>query len=77
MVRLNNLLAVYDANDNLIYRFNYAAVMPNSMEYNGQTYYLIRPNRFLRTVTDTSGNIIKQINYDTFGNIINDTNFLW
>ena len=73
---LITLLAVYDANDNLIYRFNYASGrMPNSMEYNGQTYYLSYDQiGSLRTVTDTSGNIIKQINYDTFGNIITDTN---
>ncbi|MFP4351062.1 MAG: RHS repeat-associated core domain-containing protein, partial [Desulfococcaceae bacterium] len=40
----------------------------------GQTYYLAYdPVGSLRIVADASGNVVKQIDYDTFGNIIADT----
>ena len=70
------LLAVYDASDNLIMRFNYAdGRLPVSMIYNGSTYYLAYDQvGSLRTVTDTSGTIVKKIDYDSFGSIISDTN---
>ncbi|MBF0330144.1 MAG: RHS repeat-associated core domain-containing protein [Nitrospirae bacterium] len=70
------LLAVYDSNDNLKTRFNYADDrMPVSMTQNGQTYYLAYDQvGSLRVVTDASGNAVKKIDYDSFGNIINDTN---
>ncbi len=70
------LMAVYDANDRLIMRFNYADErVPYSMEYSGQTYYLLYDQvGSLRAVVDNAGNIIKQIDYDSFGNIINDSN---
>ena len=70
------LLAVYDGNDNLVMRFNYGDDrLPVSMTHNGSTYYLlVDPIGSLRAVTDTSGNIVKRIDYDSFGNIIVDTN---
>ena len=70
------LLAVYDASDNLLMRFNYAdGRMPVSMTYNGITYYLAYDQiGSLKAVTDTSGNIVKKIDYDSFGSIISDTN---
>lgn len=73
---LITLLAVYDANDSLVYRFNYASGrMPNSMEYSGQTFYLSYDQvGSLRTVADNLGNIVKRIDYDSFGNILSDTN---
>jgi len=69
------LLAVYDGNDNLIMRFNYADDrVPYSMEYLGQTYYLIYDQiGSLRAVVDSSGLIVKRIDYDSFGNVILDT----
>ena len=69
------LLAVFDGSDNLLMRFNYAdARMPVSMTYNSSTYYLSYDQvGSLRLVSDTSGNIVKQISYDSFGNIINDS----
>ena len=73
---LTTLLAVYDGNDNLIQRFQYAQQrMPISMTMNNQTYYLHYDQvGTLRAVTDKNHNIIKEITYDTFGNILNDTN---
>ena len=70
------LLAVYDASDNLLMRFNYAdGRMPVSMSYGGNTYYLAYDQvGSLRLVTDASGGLIKRTDYDSFGNIVNDTN---
>jgi RHS repeat-associated protein len=70
------LLAVYDASNNLIMRFNYAdGRMPVSMTYQGNTYYLAYDQiGSLKVVTDSSGNIVKKIDYDSFGTIISDTN---
>ena len=70
------LLAVYDGSDNLVMRFNYGDDrLPVSMTHNGSTYYLlVDPIGSLRAVTDTSGNIVKRIDYDSFGNILVDTN---
>ncbi len=70
------LLAVYDGNNNLISRFNYAdGRMPVSMTKGGTTYYLAYDQvGSLRAVADSTGNIVKRIDYDSFGNIISDTN---
>ncbi len=70
------LMAVYDGNDNLIMRFNYVdGRMPVSMEYSGTTYYLLYDQvGSLRAVADNMGNIVKRVDYDSFGNIVNDTN---
>ncbi len=72
---LTRLLAVYDASDNLIMRFEYAdSRMPVTMTSSGYTYYLTYDQvGSLRIVADASGNVIKRINYDSFGNIIDDT----
>ena len=70
------LLAVYDGSDNLVMRFNYAdGRLPVSMIKGGSAYYLLY-NQIgsLRAITDSSGNIVKQIDYDSFGSIIADTN---
>ena len=70
------LLAVYNGNNNLISRFNYAdGRLPASMTYAGATYYLSYDQvGSLRVVSDSTGNIIKKVDYDSFGNIIADTN---
>ena len=70
------LLAVYDASENLLMRFNYAdGRMPVSMTYNGSTYYLTYDQiGSLKAITDSFGNIIKKIDYDSFGSITSDTN---
>jgi RHS repeat-associated protein len=76
---LTTLLAIYDKDDNLLMRFNYADNrMPVSMEKNGQSYYLHYDQvGTLKLVSDNAGNIIKQVDYDSYGNVLNDsdTNF--
>ena len=73
---LTRLLAVYDAANSLVMRFAYAdGRMPVAMTRGGSTYYLsYGPVGSLRVVADTSGNVVKKIDYDAFGNILNDTN---
>ena len=73
---LTRLLAVYDGSDQLMMRFEYAdARMPVAMNKGGGTYYLTYDQvGSLRVIANASGNVIKRIDYDSFGNIINDTN---
>ena len=73
---LTTLLATYDKDNNLVQRFNYTdARMPISMTQDNQTYYLHYDQvGTLRAVSDTNHNIIKEVTYDTFGNILVDTN---
>src|SRR5208283_5678777 len=70
------LLAVYDGNDNLQMLFQYAAGrMPLAMSKNGANYYLCYDQvGSLRIVSDTSGNVMKELDYDSFGNVIYDSN---
>jgi len=73
---LTRLLAVYDGGNNLVMRFEYAdARMPAAMTKAGATYYPCYDQvGSLRIVADASGNVVKRIDYDSFGNIINDIN---
>jgi RHS repeat-associated protein len=73
---LTRLLAVYDGSDNLVMRFEYAdSRIPVTMTSGGITYYLTYNQvGSLRMVADATSNVIKRIDYDSFGNIINDTN---
>jgi RHS repeat-associated protein len=70
------LLAVYDGSDILIQRFEYAdGRMPVSMTMSGVIYTLAYDQvGSLRVVADGAGSVIKRIDYDTFGNIVGDTN---
>ncbi len=72
---LTRLLAVYDSGDNLIMRFEYAdGRMPAAMTKAGVSYYLVYDQvGSLRMVVDGSGNVVKVIDYDSFGNIISDS----
>ena len=72
---LTTLLAVYDGSDNLLMRFKYAdSRMPIAMEKQDSTFYLSYDQvGSLRAVADSSGKVVKQISYDTFGYILNDT----
>jgi RHS repeat-associated protein len=69
------LLAVYDGNDNLLMRFMYAdARAPLAMTKGGLNYYLCYDQvGSLRLVTDTFGNVVKEIDYDSFGNVLADS----
>jgi len=73
---LTRLLAVYDGSDNLLQRFEYTdGRMPVVMTSGGSTYYLTYDQvGSLRVVADASGNVVKRVDYDSFGNIIVDTN---
>jgi RHS repeat-associated protein len=72
---LTRRLAVYDGSDGLLMRFAYAdARMAVAMTRSDGTYYLAYDQvGSLRIVADASGNVIKRIEYDSFGNIITDT----
>jgi len=49
--------------------------MPYAMVSGGSTYYLAYDQvGSLRLITDTSGHTVKQIDYDSFGNILVDSN---
>ncbi|WP_439952562.1 RHS repeat-associated core domain-containing protein [Desulfonema ishimotonii] len=67
---------MYDGSDNLLMRFEYAdGRMPVAMTKGGQRYYLAYDQvGSLRAVTDASGNLVKRVEYDTFGNVISDSN---
>ena len=74
---LTTLLAIYDANDNLVQRFEYADQrMPVAMTDANNTKYYLHYDQVgtLKAVTDTTHNIVKEIVYDTFGNILTDSN---
>ena len=68
-------MAVYDSSDNLLMRFEYAdGRLPLVITKGGSTYYLTYDQvGSLRVVADTSGSVVKRIDYDSFGNIIEDT----
>ena len=72
---LTRLLAVYDGSNSLIMRFEYAdGRMPIAMTKGGATYYLTYDQvGSLKAVADSAGNVVKRIDYDSFGNIIADT----
>ena len=73
---LTRLLAVYDGTDNLLMRFEYAdSRMPVAVLKGGTTYYLAYDQvGSLRIVADASGNVVRKIEYDSFGSIIDDVN---
>jgi len=67
---MTQLLAVYDASNTLIMRFD-----GTRMTRSGSTYYLVTDQvGTVRAVVDTAGSIVKRIDYDSFGNILTDTN---
>ncbi len=71
---LTRLLAVYDGSDSLLMRFEYAdARMPFAMTMGGVFYLAYDQVGSLRVVADGSGNPVKRIDYDSFGNIITET----
>ena len=73
---MTRLLAVYDGADNLLMRFEYADDrMPVAVATEGVILYLAYDQvGSLRAVADSAGNMVKRIEYDSFGNIIADSN---
>lgn len=73
---ITRLLTVYDGNDNLLMRFEYAdGRMPYAVKMGGSNYYLGYDQvGSLRVVSDASSNIVNAIEYDSFGNLIAETN---
>jgi RHS repeat-associated protein len=69
------LLAVFGPNDQPLIGFEYTDQrMPPAMIHTGNLYYLLYDQvGSLRAVVDTGGNVVKRIDYDSFGNIIADT----
>jgi RHS repeat-associated protein len=72
---MTRLLAVYDGNDNLLMRFEYAdGRMPYAVVKGGEAYYLAYDQvGSLRVVADAAGQVKKRVDYDSFGNVILDT----
>jgi RHS repeat-associated protein len=79
---LTTLLAVYDAHDNLKQRFEYAdSRMPVAMTDNNGTKYYLHYDQVgsLRAISrvlspDNTFEVVKEISYDTYGNILTDSN---
>ena len=73
---MTRLLAVFDGSNNLVMRFTYASGrMPVSMTKGGVTYYLAYEQiGSLRAVMDSTGAVVKELLYDSFGSIIFESN---
>ena len=73
---LTRLLAVYDGEDGLKWRFEYAdGRMPLAMTDGSGTRYHLAYDQTgtLRAVFDANGDAVKVVEYDAFGNVITDT----
>jgi len=68
------LAAVYDKDDNLLQRFEYdLGQIPISFTLSGNKFYISSDQIGTpRIITDEIGTVVKAIDYDAFGNIIND-----
>lgn len=70
------LLATYDATDTLLQRYQYTdGNTPDSFTQGGQTYYIVTDHLGSpRAITDATGAIVKKLDYDSFGNVLSDSN---
>ena len=73
---LTTLLATYDSGGNLKQRFEYTVGhTPTSFTQGGQKYYVQSDHLGSpRVITDSSGQVIKTLRYDSYGNITEDSN---
>ena len=73
---LTTLLAVYDANDNVKQRFEYGlSHTPVSFTQSGQRYYIQTDHLGSpRVISSATGTVIKTLSYDSYGNVISDSN---
>ena len=73
---LTTLLATYDKDDKLIQRFEYADNrMPVAMQQDAKKYYLHYDQvGTVKLITDSSGATTKAIEYDSYGNVLTDSN---
>ena len=73
---LTTLLAVYDANDNVKQRFEYGlGHTPVSFTQSGQRYYIQTDHLGSpRVISSATGTVIKTLSYDSYGNVISDSN---
>jgi len=70
------LLAVYDGSGALTARFEYAdGRLPVAMTKGSTRYFLVYDQvGSLRAVLDSAGAVVKTVDYDSFGNVIADSN---
>ena len=70
------MLAVYGGGNSLKQRFEYTlGHVPISFTQAGQRYYILTDQvGSPKLITDENGNTVKQLNYDSFGIVISDSN---
>jgi RHS repeat-associated protein len=73
---LTTLLATYDGQGNLKQRFEHTlGHTPTSFTQGGQRYFIQTDHLGSpRVITDNSGAVVKSIRYDSYGNVIEDSN---
>uniref|UniRef100_UPI00344BD590 RHS repeat-associated core domain-containing protein n=1 Tax=Natronospira proteinivora TaxID=1807133 RepID=UPI00344BD590 len=70
------LLATYDGDGNLKQRFEYTVGhTPSRFSQDGETYYILASHLGSpRAIVDSSGEVLREIQYDSYGNVIEDSN---
>ena len=70
------LLATFDGNNNLKHSYEYTVGnTPTSYYAGNQRYYILTDQLGSpRIITDSAGNVLREIEYDSYGNIIADSN---
>ena len=70
------LLAVYDGGNSLKQRLEYTlGHVPTRFTQAGQRYYILTDQvGSPKIISDAHGGVIKQIDYDAFGNVVSDSN---
>ncbi|MAE34752.1 MAG: hypothetical protein CMH97_05795 [Oceanospirillaceae bacterium] len=72
----NRLLATFDGNNNLKHSYEYTVGnTPTSYYAGNQRYYILTDQLGSpRIITDSAGNVLREIEYDSYGNVIADSN---